>query len=161
MAQKFGKTVSLVYLSLITPFVLQSHPTLALPSPIRPRYGSKAPLLELCVDKGAPLVAGNVAVSVVAGFLSCWSYSPFPSATPTVVPVPTDAQAPQPVLTITIPAANDHVPQLAPQAIGPSNGAEVQAKGGQVTQGQDGTHRGGEEETFATKFVVPDHQYGT
>lgn len=162
MAQKIGKTVSLVYLSLVTPFLLQSLPILALPSPIRPRHGSRIPLLELCVDTDVPLVPGNVAVSAMAGFPSCWSYSPFPSNTQSaVVPVSINSQAPQPTLTITIPIGS--VPQLVSQAqaAGPANSAEVQAKVGQVTQGQDGTHRGGKEETIVTTFVAPGHQYGT
>jgi hypothetical protein len=162
MAQKFGKTVSLVYLSLITPFLLQGLPILALPSPIQPRHGGRLPLLELCIDTGAQLVPGNVAVNVMAGLPSCWSYSPVPPNTQSaVVPLSINAQAPQPTFTITIPIASDNVPQLASQAAGPTNGAEVQAKVGQVTQGQHGTHRGGEEETFVTTFVVPGHQYGT
>jgi hypothetical protein len=78
-----------------------------------------------------------------------------------VVPIPTNAQASQPTLTITIPVASDNIPQLAPQAVAPTNSVEVQAKGGQVTQGQDRTHHGGEEETFVTTFIVPDHQHGT
>ena len=161
MAQKIGKTVSLVYLSLITPFLFQSLPTLALPSPIRPRHDSSVPLLKLCVDTDAPLVSGNVAVGVTASLPSCWSYSPLPSNTwSPVVPIPTNSQAVQPTLTITIPLASNNVPQIAPQAVRPTNSVEVQAKGGQATQNQDGMHHGGEEETFVTSFVVPDHQHG-
>lgn len=161
MAQKYGKTVSLVYLSLITSLLLQSLPTLALPSPIRPRHDSKVPLLKLCVDTDAPLVSGKVVVGVKAGLPSCWTYSPFPS-TPrsAVVPFPTDSQAPQATLTIVIPVASGSIPQLAQQSVGPTNGVEVQAKGGQVTQSKDGTHHISEEETFKTTFAVPDHQYG-
>jgi hypothetical protein len=162
MARKIGKTVSLVYLSLIAPFILQSHPTLALPLPIQPRHGSNAPLLELCVDMDAPLVPGSVAVGVMAGLSSCWSYSPFASNTQSaVVPIPTNAQASQPTLTIIIPVASDNIPQLAPQAVAPTNSVEVQAKGGQVTHGQHRTHRVGEEETFVTTFIVPGRQHGT
>ena len=110
----------------------------------------------------APLVPGNVAVGSMAGFPSCWSYLPSPPNTQSaVVPVSINAQASQPTLTIIIPAASDNIPQMAPQAAGPTNSAEVQAKGGQVTQAQDRTHRGGEEGTFETTFVVPGHQYGT
>lgn len=162
MGQKNGKTVSLIYLSLITPFLLQSLPILALPSPIRPRHGSRVPLLELCIDTDALLVPGNVAVGSMAGFPSCWSYSPLPSNTQSaLVPVAINTQAEQSTLTIIIPVAGDNVPQMAPQAAGPTNSAEVQAKGGQVTQGQDRTHRGGEEGTFVATFIAPGHQYGT
>ena len=162
MAQKIGKTVSLVYLSLITPLLLQSLPTLALPSPIRPRHDSRVPLLKLCVDTDAPLASGNLAVGVTAGLPSCWSYSPLPSNTRSaIVPVPTNSQALQPTLTITIPVASNNVPEIAPQAVRPTNSVEVQAKGGQVTQNQDGTRHGGDEEIFVTSFVDPNHQHGT
>ena len=161
MAQKFGKTVSLVYLSLITPFLFQSLPTLALPSPIRPRHDSRAPLLKLCVDTHASLVSGNAAVGITAGLPSCWSYSPLPSNTRSaVVSVPINSQALQPTLTITIPVASNNVPLVAPQAVRPTNSVGVQANGGQVTQNQYGTYHGGEEEIYATSFVVPDHQHG-
>ena len=161
MAQKIGKTVSLVYLSLITPFLLQSLPTLALPSPIRPRHDSKVPLLKLCVDTDAPLVSGKVVVGVKAGLPSCWTYSPFPSTTRSaVVPSPTNSRASQPILTITIPVASGSVAQLAQQAVEPTNSVDVQVKGGQVTQSKGGTHHISDEETSITTFVVPDHQYG-
>jgi len=164
MAQKIAKIVSIAYLSLIAPFVLQSHHTLALPSPIRPRYGSKAPLLELCVDTDASLAPGSLSFSVIAGLKPCWSYSPLPSNTRSSgATVPTSVQASQPTLTIIIPVASGNAPQLVPQTVGPTNGAGVQANGnqGQETRGQDRTHRGDEEEAFPTTFVAPDPQHGT
>ena len=156
-----AKTVSFAYLCLIAPFFLHSHLALALPSPIRPRYGSKAPLLELCVDTDALLAPGNVAVSVMPGLPRCWSYSPFPSnSRSSGAAVPTSAQAPQPTLTIVIPAVGGNIPQLAPQAVEPTSSAEVQANSGQGTRGQDRTDRGGEKDTFRTASVAPGPQYG-
>jgi hypothetical protein len=170
MAQKLAKTVAFTYLSLATPFFLQSHPTLALPSPIPLHYGSKTPLLGLCVDTDASLGPGKAAVSVVAGLWPCWSYSPLPSnPSNTISPgaaVPTNAQSLQPTLTIYIPTENDNGPQRAPQAVGPTNNAEVQANGGQGTRGegthgQDRTNRGGEEGSFTIIPVLPSPQHGT
>ena len=158
MAQKFAKTVSFAYLSLVNPFFLRSYTALALPSPIRPRYGSEAPLLELYVDVETSLGPGNAVFSDVAGLSHCWSYSPFPSSG---VAVPTDIQALQPTLTILIPAANDNVPQLVSQAVGPTNSAGVQANGGQGAQGQGGTDRKSEEETIRTTSAANIPQYGT
>lgn len=159
MARKIAKTVSFAYLSLITSFFLQSHPTLGLPLPIRPRYDSKAPLLELCVENDATLAPGSLSFNIVAGLPPCWDYSPLPSKTGATVP--TSVRASQPAPTIIIPVASDNVPQLIPQAVRPTNSAEVQANGGQETRGQDRTGRGDEEETFMTTSVALDPQYGT
>lgn len=159
MAQKMAKTVPFACVSLIASFFLQTHPTSALPSPIRPSYGSKAPLLELCVDLSAPLALGNVAFSVTTSSPPCWSYSPFPSNTVSSgAAVPGDVQASQPTLTITIPSMSGNIPQLAPQAFRPTESG--QAKSGQRTQDQFQTDHGVKEEALMTTFVVPNHQYG-
>jgi hypothetical protein len=165
MAQKLAKTVAFTYLSLAAPFFLQSHSTLALPSPIPLRHGSIAPLLELCVDTDPSLAPGKAAVGVVAGLRPCWSYSPLPSNPSNTgspgAAVPTNAQALQPTLTIHTPTENDSGPQRAPQAVGPTNNADVQANHGQATHGQDRTNRGGEEGSITTTSVFPGPQYGT